>query len=543
MENERKEIKLSSALTLSVLQTLEKKHNIRPKRDFNGGLILTQEELNLITSLELFNPKPGFSNELNQFFPNLKSLKIISPRSNILNGQAELNLITSLELLDPEPGFLNELNQFFPNLKSLKIDGPRPNILNGLHLLSGLQELSISSPGDTSYKDPKNIHSISDADMEEISRCTTLQKLSIVNQANVRYINVSKLENLQDLAISDNSNLKQIFGLEQLQKLWFLECYGNKRLHTVKNLDQVILQNKDLAELHLDVLLFPDAVNYDHISGQYNENSIAKIHEIGEVSWKESMLGNRAISINTFQMIQLHNKSCQILADNIPPTAQTRDIIVGIEQYLARNVTYDYDAAKNKSHTNGTEFNGVRIQNGPKLGANGAYNTLIKNISVCQGYTRGMQYLLKLKGIHSRAVSCIKGEDTLHMSSKLPEHQADFYELPDSDDYHSIICIDDYHSLYADPCWNAIYYQGNNTSMPWLLMTKEEIFQDHTLSFEERPVNNNYLKQPRNVLSASIRSNNLFRLANTRISSVHGTKSTIKGHVKGQIIQKDGKEV
>lgn len=46
------------------------------------------------------------------------------------------------------------------------------------------------------------------------------------------------------------------------------------------------------------------------------------------------------------------------------------------------------------------EMKGLRMRVGPAGGTNGAYNAIMENTCVCEGYTRAMQYLLKLKGIN-----------------------------------------------------------------------------------------------------------------------------------------------
>ena len=104
------------------------------------------------------------------------------------------------------------------------------------------------------------------------------------------------------------------------------------------------------------------------------------------------------------------------------------------------------------------EMKGLRMRVGPAGGTNGAYNAIMENTCVCEGYTRAMQYLLKLKGINSHNVDCYAGKDTTHMADSKGENKYTTYKLP-TDGYHSIICIDDYYSLYDDPCWNACRYQ------------------------------------------------------------------------------------
>lgn len=144
------------------------------------------------------------------------------------------------------------------------------------------------------------------------------------------------------------------------------------------------------------------------------------------------------------------------------------------------------------------------------VGANGAYNAFIYGTCVCEGYTRAMQYLLTLKGIKSHNVYCISGEDKLHMSTDKQDNIYKRYDLPD-DGYHSIISIDDIDYLYDDPCWNAGRYQRGDKTMPWTLLTKEEISKDHTLSFGEKNINNNTLKVPRSAIKVAMQ-----RIANHR---------------------------
>ena len=129
---------------------------------------------------------------------------------------------------------------------------------------------------------------------------------------------------------------------------------------------------------------------------------------------------------------------------------------------------------------------------------------------MCEGYTRAMQYLLRLKGIKSHNVHCISGEDKLHMSTDKQDNMYKIYNLPD-DGYHSIISIDDVDCLYDDPCWNAGRYQIGDKSMPWTLLTKEEISKDHTLSFNERNIDNNTLNVPRSDIQIAMQKIAIYR--------------------------------
>ena len=316
-------------------------------------------------------------------------------------------------------------------ITELKIVNPTSIDIEGISLLPNLKKLELESTGITAHKQYKMIASITDEEISEISQCTSLEELSIVNQAKISYVDVSRLSNLRVLEIHHNENLAEIIGLEAINGLWKINIFGNNRLGKIEGLDRIILANEELEDLQIDVLNFPDAIGLNRSTMEYNEEALETIKDL-YAKWKESMHGKTQIEINTAQMISLHNKACQILDENIPMGAETRDIVVGIERYMAKNVTYDY-VGMNNGHTSGTKMqNGTYLMSGPKNGCNGAFNALILNKCVCEGYTRGMQYLLKLKGIQSHNVDCYAGKDETHMADEsIQEDLYTTYNIPE----------------------------------------------------------------------------------------------------------------
>lgn len=305
--------------------------------------------------------------------------------------------------------------------------------------------------------------------------------------------------------------LEEISGLEELTELWQIDCYGNEGLMQVGDLNKVIMQNEELSDLNLDVLQFPDAMGYDIKSECINEETLKRFEDMN-ISWHEILSNGKSIKINNYQMMQMHQKALKALEEYVPKYCESRTTVMGVEQYLAENVKYDHEALKNgHSHSYSSKTDNLpSITSGPLGGANGAYNAFTYGTCVCEGYTRAMQYLLRLKGIKSHNVHCISGEDKLGMSTDKQDDMYKIYDLPD-DGYHSIISIDDVDCLYDDPCWNAGRYQRGDKSMPWTLLTKEEISKDHTLSFNERNINNNTLNVPRSEIKIAMQ-----RIANHR---------------------------
>ena len=456
----------------------------------------------------------------------LKEKHGIEPRKNKMGlmdfsfTETELSLITKLNIKDPVAGALEGISKLI-NLKTLNISR------------SGRSITSISE-----FTASKNIASISDTDIREVGEVSSLKNLHINNQANISYVSLQNLRNLEYISLTNNLNLEEVEGIDQLNNLSELSCYGNKTLFSMPGLSDCIKKCKELSDVNLDVLLFPDAINYNFRTGGHDKEALDKIKSLADyqgVKWHESIVGLKwqdTITINNNQMLKLHNKSCEILAENVEENAINRDTIMGIEMYLAQNVKYDHEGLKSNLNMHSSN-DGMAI--GPVGGTNGAYNAIMYNSCVCEGYTRAMQYLLKLRGIKSRNVYCISGKDNINMADSKSENKYTTYKLPDNG-YHSVICIEDEYCLYDDPTWNAARYQAGDKSMPWVLRTKEEISRDHTLSFAERNINNNHLNVPKNAISESLLRNDLFK--KSRLSSVQQTRSTIgKDYHKGQIIK------
>lgn len=413
----------------------------------------------------------------------------------------------------------------------LNFENPVRGEIEGVELLPNLKTLVIKSQGNTAYKQDKNIASITDKDSSCIFKCKNLENLTIENQAKLSYLDISQMKKLHFFSAKRNSRLEEISGLESTTELWQLDCYGNESLMYTGDLNKVIMQNEELTDLNLDVLMFPDAMGFDIKSEEINEDTLKRFDDMN-ISWHEILSSGKSIKINNHQMMQMHKKACKALEEYVPKYCENRTTVVGIEQYLAENVKYDYGALKNgHSHFYDSKDDDLpSIVSGPIGGANGAYNAFTYGTCVCEGYTRAMQYLLRLKGIKSHNVHCISGEDKLGMSTDKQDDMYKIYDLPD-DGYHSIISIDDVDCLYDDPCWNAGRYQRGDKSMPWILLTKEEISRDHTLSFNERNIDNNTLSVPRNAIQIAMQRISNYRedrkKSQTRFSEQEIGKSTV----------------
>lgn len=270
----------------------------------------------------------------------LKINEILKEKINFVPRKNKIGMMT-FEFTREELDLIERLN--FKN--------PVRGAIEGIELLPNLKTLVIKSDGNTAYKQDKNIASISDKDSSCIYKCKNLENLSIENQAKLSFLDVSQMKKLHSFSAKRNSGLEEISGLEQATELWQLDCYGNELLMQMRDLNKIIMQNKELTDLNLDVLLFPDAMGFDIKSGEINEDTLRKFDDMN-ISWQEILSDRKSIKINNYQMMQMHQKACRALEEYVPKNCEQNTTVVGIEQYLAENVKYDNASLKNNhSHT------------------------------------------------------------------------------------------------------------------------------------------------------------------------------------------------
>ena len=446
-------------------------------------------------------------------------------------------------------------------ITELKIENPYKGDLKDIEIFTNLRHLSIISTRDDKYINLEKVRSIGDNETSGIEKCKNLESLTIVNQTGITDIDLGELPKLKEININNNTNLETISGIDKLSQLEQLSCYGNISLQHIENLDKAIIQNKDsLKGMNLDVLLFPKAIGYK-VSGTYNQEAMNAIEQINggitgrsmigfindkaddKVTWTEPLNLKDKATIGMHSMLKMHNKACQILHDILPRYRGTLDTVVAVERYLAENVTYDNESLKHGHSKVGETAPGrsgnIWVRLSHENGVNGAYDCLVHNSCVCQGYTRGEQYLLGLKGVKTREVSCIAGEDKTGYSD-LDKHKVPGFSFSaPQEGYHSIIRIDSAYNLYSDPCWNAGRYQRGDKSMPYTLRTKEEIRKTHTLSSREAGYNSVASTTLRTQVAESIEHNALFR--ETRAKDVNTQRAALQQDVRGIVRGADGR--
>lgn len=150
------------------------------------------------------------------------------------------------------------------------------------------------------------------------------------------------------------------------------------------SMEEIKLKDLNLSEGNIRVVI--EAFNCDHPEvfwvsntfGYYSDNSVTMVHLYSEFSGSD---------INVMQT-ELNDKIEEFLA-NMPAGLSEYEREKYIHDKLLNNCIYDEEA--DSSQGKETAFT--------------MYGALVENSAVCEGYTKTMQYLLKLVGIESITVN------------------------------------------------------------------------------------------------------------------------------------------
>ena len=345
------------------------------------------------------------------------------------------------------------------------------NLIPYLQYFPNLTDITIDCEEIIPQKDIQNI----------INQYPNLKRLSISEQSEMQSIDVSSLEQLQELEIKSNSALKRVIGIDNIKDLWSLTFYNNQVYSEkgIQDLVKKVCSTSREFECNFDVLYMPEVINY------IKENNI-NIDSIDyQMKWTEHLKSGVEISqsdleYDTKELYLAYRKAAEIVEQYIAPTDTAEQKYAILYQWMCENVTYDYDALKDKSRMHSE--NG--LAKGRKGGTNGSINALLYGSCVCQGYSKTMQMLLKLSGITAFDIGCIVGEEE---KEKQTLTIYDGKKHADKDN-HSIIKVNlDGKLYYSDVTWDASRFQKGRKRQ-YFLLSKEDISKDHKLIEENETI-------------------------------------------------------
>ena len=341
---------------------------------------------------------------------------------------------------------------------------------------------------------------------EIIDKYKDLEELNIANQNQVTCISLEKQPNLQSLTIRSNKNLSRIHGLNELSNLFEISIYDNPELLEIyiklicAKVSREALLGKvcKLDLLHIKELLevMPKSISLEQL----------KLLDIKFVEQLKENSKIERLEHSPTQTIYVYEKAKEIVDKYIKETDTEKQKYAIINEWLCRNVTYDYEGMRKHTSTS----NGQQV--GVKGGTNSCVNAILSKRCVCQGYTKAAQLLLKIAGINSYDVSCMASEDEQVLRTFT------IGEEKTSNSNHSLIRVSlDNEEYYSDITWDAGRIQKGKTR-EYFLLSKEDISVNHKLIDEEDIETSNTI--------SLVEEDSLLEYARNRIEEVDKKKIT-----------------
>lgn len=316
---------------------------------------------------------------------------------------------------------------------------------------------------------------------EIIRRYPNLTDLKIEHQNKMTILDVSSLLNLQELHIIDNKYLKNVLGLENITDMYKFSFYGSE-VYSENSIEELIKQvyrfiYQQSSDCKLDVLYMPDLISFLN-KHNLSLNDISSNLKWGEVLKKGLKAGHDEIEYYTGELNMAYERALSIVNKYIKESDTPEQKYAILYQWMCENVKYDYNALNgNRRYIE----NG--LSHGRENGPNGTVNALMFHSCVCQGYSKTMQLLLKLVGIHAFDIGCVAEEN----SSSLVSISINGEVAANNDD-HSILKVNlNGKIFYSDVTWDAGRFQRNKPRK-YFLLSKKDMSIDHKLTDEQHVI-------------------------------------------------------
>ena len=362
-------------------------------------------------------------------------------RKSIIDNEKRLGILPLEELKN----VYNKQNTFFEKELSLVSTlTVNREVLEIINLFPNVLDLTIDSSEQFTTKEINFI----------IQSFPNLKKLTIKNQDNLQVLNLSNLYQLEELNITSNDKLFKMTNLEELSNLEKLTFYNNNLFSSISinKLVNYIKENKDKS-FNIDVLYFKD------VFPDLPSNIV----------WSEFLKEKTLVEHLTYkneEMLKVYKKALSIINKYLESGDTDEEKFAILYEWLTKNVTYDFASLKNT--------------NNKKLASNGTVGAFLDNKAVCQGYTKAMQFFLKILNIPSLDISCVMDDD----ARKRKSYSLDGRMMPSYAD-HSIIKVrlsnNTFYNDISSDSIRAMFGFGKK----YFLMSKDEIEKTHKLVGQE----------------------------------------------------------
>lgn len=295
---------------------------------------------------------------------------------------------------------------------------------------------------------------------EILLKFPNIEELRIRNQLNVKILDLSRLTQLKKLEVISNKSLIKITGLPS--GLSNIKFYDNPLYKEGDELCKYVINSLEQGlSASIDALYYPEM--YKVINSFYDSKQ--ELYDLLAlyVQWIEKLTEERktdfddvtdevpndhTITYKTLQMNLVHQRANSLISTLLRNEDSEEEKLIVLYLWLCKNVRYE--EPKKKDEPTGT------------------FSSLLSGKSSYKGYTKTLEYILKLAGFKVYEVPCT-------FINPNPE------EIKNKLNYFILKISIDGKVYYLDPRWDASGFQdGKNPYFPRFMISIEDVLRNYS---------------------------------------------------------------
>lgn len=296
--------------------------------------------------------------------------------------------------------------------------------LENIEHLRNLKKLTLQSAEYSRYSDEIDIKAACFVncitDFSPIEKLSNLEELTIVNDINIKKLDLTTLKKLKNIKLINNPCLEELKGLDTLLNLENVMIYGTS-IHSDFDILKYIENTGDAETNVLDVNMYQSIVNKDEIIPEMISKAV--VTGDSQLCFAE-LVGLMEYAIIDAQSLEKMYAKADLIFKlfdvyNLSPDDQVRFVY----DYIIDQTLIDFNAieTRDKQYTEYIErYRKIPDFAKKKLAMiHSSYNAFIAGKANCEGIVNLMKFMLNMLNVRSFNVHCI---DNRHNINGLPNH-------------------------------------------------------------------------------------------------------------------------
>lgn len=296
--------------------------------------------------------------------------------------------------------------------------------LEHIEYLKNLKKLTLQSAEYSRYSEEIDIRSACFinciTDFEPIERLFNLEELTIVNDINIKKLDITNLKNLKNIKLINNPCLEELIGLDKLDNLENVMIYGTS-IHSDFDILSYIKNTQETVTNVLDVNMYQTLVKKDEIIPEMISKAV--VTGDSQLCFAE-LVGLMEYAIIDAQSLEkMYAKADLIFKLFDVYNLEEDDQVRFVYDYIINQTLIDFNAIidRDKKYTEYIEkYSKIPDFAKQKLAMiHSSYNAFIIGRTNCEGIVNMMKFMLNMLGIRSFNVHCIDSRNNVNC---LPNH-------------------------------------------------------------------------------------------------------------------------